>query len=470
MEGSKAKQNLPGQGFLFNGSNEAKKGSVFIEITNVSSANVSTDVAFHGDTQIGISGSHQSQGASRDIILYPSNWLYNASVIGFLKVIAKGEGEKYVEKEILQQDGSVKLNTDLFTDIVKLGDKDIPKIIKYLVDFIDVEDDKISNILNKKDKNLLEFLNNLGLNNISLDDDQVMLALKYYLVGNKLFAKNQPNQNLVSFNEWRYLEFPKLISEIFNRKRTHIKCELCGEDLQGINSKSNLEKRLTTFQLAHFNKLGPSSKDFPNSFWNLRSSLRICFLCSYLMIHHHFALLSTKGNKNIFVNAPSFKIMWYLNKFAEKIIKREGVDLKKILGISLLDLSQRIHATIGAWSLMNIEMVVITGNEVHYYSLPYEIASILLDKEIASLIKQAGEPIVLEKILSGDFDSLLYLNYRIMRCLTNWKGKCMDEYLSDLNNKGDFNRLKELTGILPLLYAKISEYRNNKEGAYYGRI
>ncbi|MFN4246063.1 MAG: hypothetical protein ACK4F9_08005, partial [Brevinematia bacterium] len=184
----------------------------------------------------------------------------------------------------------------------------------------------------------------------------------------------------------------------------------------------------------------------------------VCILCTYLLIHHHLALISSDNNRKIFINAPSFRIMWYLNKFAEKIIGKGNEDLKRILGISFIELSQRIKTTIGAWSLMNIEMVVKYGNEIDYYSLPYEIASILLDKEIASLIKQTDEPIILEKILAGDFDYLLHLSYRIMRCLSNWKGECKDGYLSELKSK-DERGFKNLINIIPLLYSKISQYR-----------
>ncbi|QWK12765.1 MAG: hypothetical protein KNN14_07925 [Aquificota bacterium] len=482
MRRGKSKQNIPGQGSLFDSSNKKLDSS-------------STNQTLC-----------ESNTQRNEIVLYPSNWLYNASVIGFLKVVAKGEGEYYVEKEILQDDRSVKLYLEIFKNTENIGNKSIPKSIKYLAEFL-IEDEierikkeveKIKKLKEKRQEQRQEqtdenkkkkgkkkevnektafekFLENLGLdsnkiiNNPENLSDEEKLACKFYFTGNILFSSDMPYQNLVQLNEWRNLEFSELISSMFIRNTTNLKCGLCGENIQEINTNSKLELRLTTFQHPHFPSLGPSINKFPNALWNLNNSLKICFLCSYLLIHNHLAFISSEGNSQIFINAPSFKLMWYLNRFAERVISEGGKDLGKILGISLIDLSQRVRATIGAWSLMNIEMVIRKKGKdkdtIDYYSLPYEIASILLDKEIASMIKQTDEPKVLEKILEGNFDYLLDLNYRIMRCLNNWKEKCDDAYISEseLKNRGDKEKLEYLTTLLPLLYVKISQ-RSIAEG------
>jgi len=60
------------------------------------------------------------------LILYSSNWLYNAGVIGFLKVL-ESCGENV--ENFLKDDGSVKIDLSLF-DKIKIGGTEIPKFIK----------------------------------------------------------------------------------------------------------------------------------------------------------------------------------------------------------------------------------------------------------------------------------------------------------------------------------------------------
>ena len=248
--------------------------------------------------------------------------------------------------------------------------------------------------------------------------------------------------------------------EIFVRdKDNNIKCVLCNEKLPIIKSSSKLEARLTTFQHPHMPILGPSIGEFPNAFWDLKHSLRVCPLCAYLIIHHHIPFKKVKGNKyQIFINANSFKVMWYLNKFAENVLKnmKNENSIKKILGLSLIEFSQRIYATLGVWSMASIEVVIKEDNNIDYYSLPYDIVSILLNSEVSKLINEINEPVVLDKILAGDFDHLLDIAYHVIRKLyskDNSENNRSNLILKELSKNANYQKLAYK---LPELYAKIN--------------
>jgi len=108
----------------------------------------------------------------------------------------------------------------------------------------------------------------------------------------------------------------------YEKEESKLTCGLCGTNsARKPNSNSKLEKRLFVFQESHMRILEPSLK-FPNAFWNLNDSFLICSLCGYLTLHRHIPFVRTQEGE-IFINAPSFKIMWYLNEFSEKLFKNK---------------------------------------------------------------------------------------------------------------------------------------------------
>jgi CRISPR-associated protein Cst1 len=129
------------------------------------------------------------------ITLYPSNWLYNAGVIGFLRVIAEARGESVVENWI-QENGTVTIDVEIFRNAM-VGDKEIPipKCMKYLVEYL-VNDEDVKEWLYKKDKKGIT--NNEKYKDIAnqLGD----FGYKFIRAGNMLFASNMPYQNLVQLS------------------------------------------------------------------------------------------------------------------------------------------------------------------------------------------------------------------------------------------------------------------------------
>lgn len=350
-------------------------------------------------------GNFGGVGMSEYITLYPSNWLYNAGVIGLMHVfhLTNADIEKW-----FQDDGSVKIKKDIFE--------------KINVDQLYFGEKKISSIIGK-----------------------AQIYRNYLQIGWKDTFKFFVN-NL------------KELQEVND-------CGICSNGfylpdgvINSCKHKENLEKFLQGIRMldVRLNNFLAPSKKFPNTFWNCSSSLRVCDLCGYILIHHHIALTNLSDNSEIFINAPSFKVMWYLNKFAEQILsKNKSYQIREILGISFMEFAQKVFVTLGAWSIMNIEMVIKKVDKIDYYSLPYEISRVLLQKEIASLINATKEPLILEIILNGKFSYLLNLSHKILRYLIAETSAFNDKYLSPLRNK-DVYSLKNLSKILPELYTRIN--------------
>ena len=354
-----------------------------------------------------------------EITLYPSNWLYNAGVIGLLRVLEQA-GENV--QSYLRDDGSVEVDSGIFNE-ERFGEVKIPKCIKSLIEHL-VPDSDLNDW--KEDKNGKK--NKEKYEDFFKKFDNNDFGYKFIRAGNKLFSSNTPFQNLVQPTEWRSFKFTELllkIPQIANRAShncTQIRCNLCSENEinpkseNGINPKSDLEQRLATLQITHLQELGGSLGKFPNSFWNLEQSSPICILCVYLILHYRESFLKLLDNSEIFINAPSFKTMWYLNKYARDVVGRTGMkETKKILGISLIELAARLEAQLGTWTSMNLEVITKDGDNIDFFSLPYHIILLLTGKEVASLLNQIGEFKILNMVLDGNFREILELGERILK-------------------------------------------------------
>lgn len=364
------------------------------------------------------------------ITLYPSNWLYNASVIGFLKVMAHGleNGENEVEKW-LNDDGTVKFNIDIFD---KIENEEKPKSLFYYYTYHE-NDPKISG--------------------------NTPLYPNFIPTGKKKEIKEEGKRALA-----------KLVSSFKENLQVGEKpCDICGKCLKLESADKELIKFLPKrqqFNMMHDSSIGTSIDSFPNSFWNCEKMLYVCPLCVYLIIHHHipffkFYQIGKAEWGEIFLNAPSFKTMWHLNKYSDAVFKNKNVT--GIFACSLIEFSQKVYKSLGLWSAFNIEMVIKTFKKegkttkihIDYYSPSFETTRILLNRNISHLITKTKEQFVLEIILSGRYDELMKLCHKAMRAVLSGKSD-NDGYISRLRNK-DFKNLAE---ILPELYIKIDKLLN----------
>jgi len=304
------------------------------------------------------------------IELYPSNWLYNAGVVGFLISLEMIEKNKNIQDFF--EFNKLKLDLSLF------GTLEVKK--RYF------SENKISSI-----------------------------------VGKSKFYRNYLQSNQKDY----YLEFVKHLSSLVDAS-----CDLCknGKNLDdnvviSLNSKdpgeSKFLDRIKAFNVIHSSELAPSFNEFPNASWACKNSISICHLCSFIIIHHHLALTPLSDGSEIFINAPSFEAMWHLNKFAREILqsqsKEETRNKREILAMTIIEYATKIQTTLGQWTSMNIEIVSKRGNEIHFFSLPYQVVQILSDRKIASLLSDIGEFKVLNIVLNQEYKKLLNLGYKTMR-------------------------------------------------------
>jgi len=187
----------------------------------------------------------------------------------------------------------------------------------------------------------------------------------------------------------------------------------------GFCSESNFE--VEPIDATQMSFLFPVFSKFPNAYWqnNEKAVTQICSLCKFLIIHHHLALTRLSDGSEIFINAPSFQVMWYLNKFIREVfgsVSSEEMRSKRtLLAMSVIEYATKIQATLGVWTGMNIEIVSRRGGAIEFFSLPYEVVQLLADRRIASLLSQIGEFEILNRVLDQDFSRLMEMGYRLLR-------------------------------------------------------
>ncbi len=358
-----------------------------------------------------------------EITLYPSNWLYNAGVIGFLVSLEEVE-EFDIEDIMLPQSGELRI--------------------------------------------LLPFFTNLQVDKRYFGKKKIAS-----IVGNNRLYRNylQANQKKL------FTKFVKSLDSVGSFGR----CDVCGQgwslkvdDVAELNKKdpgnAKFLDRIKNFNIVHNSMIGPSVNEFPNAFWNLRQSVAVCHLCSFLIIHHHLALTRLSDGSEIFINAPSFKVMYYLNKFVREAFgassSPEARSKREILAMSVIEYATKLQTTLGVWTGMNIEVVSRRGDEIEFFSLPYEVIQLLADRRIASLLSQIGEFTILNLLLTQDFSRLMEMGYRLLRIglkRNRERGKSEKDFVNqNLRLEKNRKNLAEVARQIFKLFALIEEKRKRR--------
>jgi len=314
----------------------------------------------------------------REILLYPSNWLYNAGVVGFLSCLDRDD---------------------------------------YLQDYFDNEQK-----YNFED-NCVAIYNQVF--------SRIQVALNYFENGKviNLKGKNQYYPNFIDSRgnqKWVFEEFVKALSDNYNSEE----CYLCNnpvyvnkENIQTHNNNQTQEQRddffnkIENLNMVHNSLLGPSDK-FPNAYWNLNDKFKICHLCTFILIHHHLALTKLSDGSEIFINAPSFKVMYEMNKLVKELFGKEklsGKQKREILAMSVIEYSRRLNVSLGMWNQMNLEIIIKSREGIDSYSLPYHIVNLISDRKIASLISEIGEFSVLNIVLNGEEKKVIEIGNKLIK-------------------------------------------------------
>jgi len=321
----------------------------------------------------------------REILLYPSNWLYNAGVVGFLSCLDRND---------------------------------------YLKDYPDNEQK-------------YNFEDNCVLVNNQVFS-RIQVALNYFENGKviNLKGKNQYYPNFIDSTgnqQWVFEKFVKALSDNHNSGE----CYLCNngvyvkkENIQPQNTnqkQENIDKffnKIEGLNMAHNSILGPALLEpskppkFPNAYWNLNDKFKICHLCTFILIHHHLALTKLSDGSEIFINAPSFEIIYQMNKLVKELFGKEklsGKQKREILAMSVIEYSRRLNVSLGMWNQMNLEIIIKSREGIDSYSLPYHIVNLISDRKIASLISEIGEFSVLNIVLNGEEKKLIEIGNKLIK-------------------------------------------------------
>lgn len=400
------------------------------------------------------------------ITLYPSNWLYNAGVLGFIRVLENSKN--LVTSEIFNKDGTINHKIiESMNDVFRKECNELPIVLKHLStwhwNFIKLsfiyQYESIQELAEKSirysenstrrtqikkqlyvknieyenqicdftdiNKRVNDIFNQAFGRNSAIHFTTAIAKLigtinsheKEYIykrtIGS-LFAKGGLYQN--KFNPNYFSDVKKYINtfdidKILRHGETNERCSFCN------NSAFNIVPIRST----DMNILFPSFLQFPNAFWNNKQdqSLHICSLCDFFILHHHLVFIGIPDNSEIFINAPSFKVMYELNKFAKESYGSnntiEARTKREILATTVIEYTNKIQTSLGIWAGMNIEIVTKKNGFIEYFSIPHNVIRLISDRKIASLLSDLGEYNVYNKVLDAKFSSLIDISQKLLR-------------------------------------------------------
>lgn len=247
----------------------------------------------------------------------------------------------------------------------------------------------------------------------------------------------------------------KLIKTIDHEKISSVpKCDFCGSN--HLNTKK--------IDLMMFANLFPSYWNFPNSFWNmdLNQTQNICSLCEFFLLHQHLGFIKTSDNVELFINAPSFEIMYSLNLTLKETLLSDSLDKKNILAITIIEAVIKRNLLIGKWAEMNIEIISQKNKGiVDFFSLPITVVKLIGNRRIALELKEIGEFSILNLLLNQKYGELLELAYRILKISMKNSNEGDKNFIHDnlflFQNKKDNYTLRLVANKILKLYALIEE-------------
>lgn len=397
--------------------------------------------------------------------IYLGDWLYNAGIVGFLKIFEFNGNINLIKRT----DDYISFQKDILTNFHE-------QYFSYVYQKANSISDKITK-LNKliasgaTEKEIKEYIKNIT-NSQTLKNDTVISKIlasskvinDWIVIGKQLSAALpkhwERNKDLYSkyylqgFYEGKSIfnaSVKKNIKEIFkrdfidplfsnDRHRREFHCKVCND---------RIAKKDVFFDEGAFKLTGVSSNEFKNFFWNLIPNTHMCAICEliYLCSFAGFSHLSSIGEykKYLFVNLDTtINDLYKINNTVDNLIlpNREN-PYTAIIQKMLLDFQQRKSR----WTLGNVLFVEFETDKE-----PYKIQHFHVPEYIAMLFE--GEDYKNFKILEGfyykerkeDKESINVLK-KIIDCLLSNKSlyNLLNKILKDLllekhkYSKGLFN-------------------------------
>lgn len=383
---------------------------------------------------------------AKSIVLYPSCWFYNAGVMGLLRVL---EDIKEVKCEF-DQDGALKL---IYSDDLgpqKVLEKWLDLTAKHPWFYLNVREGDLKSVrLGKEDY----YPNQTG--------QTILTSIKGFF---GITEAGQPQRTSKS-----------------NRYR----CYFCQRKVPSSEGKF--------FDSGFGALLGASFKTFTNAYWMMKSQLFVCNRCAFILRCHHLGFSFQGGREGIFVNAPHFKLLVELNRYAETVATESACNYRRVLGMTLVEWSVKRSSTFGFWRMSNVEVITAMfqkesgfqskskkkegGKYVNYFDLPPRVVRILLDDRVAYLLKRINEKKILDLVqqetYSGLEEELYHALRKVLRTRRRKKtpqGDFPKKHVEVGDKEGnDEERASMLARLLPELCIRImsilnSDCKNHKGG------
>ncbi len=373
--------------------------------------------------------------------LTPGNWLYNAGVMGFLRVMeAAGEAVE----EWLREDGGAEIRmADVEPEVL---------VFRWFSGYYDIySTESLKEKTREEWKQKVLQCTEEG-NSEEFCKTRVFWGTLFNVLARGLFDANSKRlkENLphfVRFVQWALSPRRDL--------QDGARCSFCNRSL--LEDERQEGKVYLTSEHVRLLGASPTGKGMPNSFWNLQPDLTICSTCTWMLLTYPLAL-HRAGNAQIFLNAPSFKLMWYLNRVGREIFSRAGSrTVRELFGTTLMEMSLRYQLALGQWTAMNVEVVMIRQENqqthVDFWSLPAERILLLTDPGIASLLKALGDVTCLRWVMDGREERLLEKAQHLLR----------DAMAERKQSSGE--KRHQAMGLLEL-YTRVREVQKRQGGVY----
>jgi CRISPR-associated protein Cst1 len=374
------------------------------------------------------------------ITLYPTNWLYNSGVLGVIRVLEKIDCN--MENNLLN-DGTFLLNIDLLSIYQ-------PQVVNEF---------KLTNFGLHW---LLESLEEISPQpNLDVDEKAKKAWGMLFNVFYRGFfnANTQYFYNASNTSPALIEQFNNYLNSFTNQNESKTKCTFCLREANA-TYKNN-------YTSEHSKLLGTSSGDkgVPNSFWNMdkNNSISICDYCSMVIISGHLSRIKMLGNSEIFINAPSFKVMYELNKLVKESFgsanNAEARTKREILASSVIEYTNKIQTSLGIWTGMNIEIVTKKKDVIEFYSLPYNVIKLITDRQIASILSDLGEYSIYNIVLDEKYSRLIDITQKVLKLSTKEQLSKNEENLMKefLNNWKNQKHLTATANKLLKLYSLIED-------------
>lgn len=358
--------------------------------------------------------------------IFPSHWLFNAGVIGLLDVLEHGrrrskkaaQPENWIREKFLLSDGSVDgcrlakfIRWALHRPVPGLSHAKMLHWWYFTHPNQPFSKEKLRKWYEK-------------FSGPPLPPKAMARKGRVEVVANALFAANKVLYANVLKEIGGNLSPEEKVAHLFSWERITEKA--ASPRYCFIWGKTNFEVFSLTIKWASY--LFPSPGEFPNAFWGSvgeEGVPQVARPVAYILTCHHLAWTKIGGGVEVFVNAPSFRLMYELNKVLRSVVSK-GKDLRELLALSIVGYALRIQRMLTAWTYQNIELIVkrvdrSTGNAriiVDSYTLPADIARLLVDPKVSRALSQLSSKVstqALQLILSRKFGEIEQLLYERLR-------------------------------------------------------